>query len=515
VFWVVGALVGVVIGRRRARTTLASAAALTVASMVVGCSKESVKPLTGCGAGCTSVCKPELRRGLTGSYLAAAKDAKGTLWFSGYEDMEIREGQEFAYGDWAIGAFDEASGEVAWATVAGTPAPYTDGRCADRAASGYRQGRIEEGTDVGRSTALATSPSGDLVAAAFDATSSALVFASRGTGGSWSTHTASGRAKADVGRHVKISFQNGVPWLFYLATEPSGRGLRTSLEVARASTALPTKASDWSIDTVASVAEGPCRQVQCEEGSWCSPTSRRCENVQAACNACDGGRCALDQPDGGATCSPSFVAPSLETSIPAFGDGFAMLEEPSGVTFAVHDNTAGRLVLLTPEAGAWRQTIVDGDPATGVDRGTGAALARTGDGTLQLFSFDGKTGALTHVAVRGTQVLTREVVDDGSGVAGTSFDDAPHAFGREAVAAVIAGSLTVYYQDAKLAQLRCAVGTPSGNGAFRWSLTTVAQPGKSAGFFPVPLEDGRVANFWRTYDRQTRSASGGVAVVTP
>ncbi len=508
-------LAGMVIARRRTRTSAMSAAAIALEGMLAGCSKESTVPLTGCGAACTSVCRPELSRGLTGSYLAATKDAKGAIWFSAYEDMAVVNGQEFAYGDWAIGQFNETSGEVAWQTVAGAPAPYTDGRCAERPASGYRQGRFEEGTDVGRSTALATSPAGDLFAAAYDATASALVFASRNADGSWSTHTASSRAKSDVGRHVAIAFRDGMPWLYYMAAEPAGRGLRTSIEVVRASSARPTKASDWTLDTVASVADGPCRQVQCDDGAWCSPTSKRCESVQTTCVACDGGRCSLDQPDGGVTCNPGYVAPSLETSIPAFGDGFAMLDEPSGTTFAVRDGTARTLVLVTPSGTGWTKTIVDGDPVAGVDRGTGPSLVRTSDGTLHLFSFDGTTGALTHVAVRGTQVIAKETVDDGSGVGSTNFDDAPHAFGRESVAAVIGGNLTVYYQDAKLAQLRVAAGTSTGNGAYRWALKAVTQTGKAAGFFPTPLEGGRVANFWRSYDRQTRSAFGGVAVVTP
>lgn len=515
-FALVGAL-GVAIARRRARggTKTFALLSLAVSAFVAACTKGETKPLTGCGAACNAPCKTELPRGLTGSYLAAAKGTNGTLWFSGYEDSALVGQEEFTYGDWHVGAWNEERGEVAWEAVAGMPAPYTDGRCADRPASGYRAGRFEQGTDVGRSTSIALMPDGTLIGAAYDATARGLVFASRSSSGVWSTHLAVTRPRGDVGRHVRVVVQNGVPWLFYLATEPSGRGLRSSLEVARASSARPSKASDWAIDTVASVAEGPCRQVLCEEGAYCSPTSRRCETVQTSCSACDGGSCVVDQPDAGATCAPSIPQASLETSLPAFGDGFALLAEGANLTFAVNDGTAGQLALLTPEGTGWRKTVVDGDPAQGVVRGVGPSLARASDGTLQLFSFDATSGALTYVNVRGTQVLARGIVDDGSKVGSTTFDDAPHAFGRESAAAYVGGTLTVFYQDAKLGVLRKTTGTPASGGEFRWTLASVPLAEKSAGFFPVPLEDGRVAHFWRRYDRETRTALGGVAVVTP
>ena len=510
-------------GHAAALLFCAPVAILCASEVLAGCTNVSTRAPTGCGAACTSACKEELPRGLTGSYLAAARSDDGTQWFSGYEDMAIVSGSEFAYGDWAVGSLNVESGEVKWTTVAGMPAVYTDGRCADRPSSGYRDGRIEQGTDVGRSTAIAVSPSGTLFGAAYDATNRALVFASRSSNasGAWATHVASVRPGADVGRHVRAVVRDGVPWLFYLASEPSGpsgRGLRSSIEVARAKTANPTKTSDWAIDTVATVAEGPCRQVQCAEADWCSPTSRRCESVQTACTSCDGGKCVRDQGDGGATCSPAFASPGLETSLPVFGDGFALLDEGTAATFAVRDGAGGQLVLLTPDGAGWKKTVVDGDTAAGIDRGTGPAIARTSDDVLQLFSFDSVSGALTHVAVRGTQILAKSVVDDGSGVIGATFDDAPHAFGREAVAAVRAGVLTVFYQDAKLAQLRMAVGTPLPGGAvgtFRWALSAVPQPNKAAGFFPVPLHDGRIANFWRSFDLSSRSALGGVAILTP
>jgi hypothetical protein len=255
--------------------------------------------------------------------------------------------------------------------------------------------------------------------------------------------------------------------------------------------------------------------VLCAENTYCSPTSLRCETIQATCASCDGGSCVVDQPDSGATCAPSIKQASLETSLPAFGDGFALLQEGTNLTFAVNDGAAGQLALLTPEGSSWRKTVVDGNAAQGVVRGVGPSIARAADGSLQLFSFDGTSGALTYVNVRGTQVLARGTVDDGSKVGSVSFDDAPHAFGRESAAAYVGGALTVFYQDAKLGVLRKAVGTAAAGGEFRWALTAVPLAEKSTGYFPVPLEGGRVAHFWRRYDRETSTALGGVAVVTP
>jgi len=531
VAWVV--LTGVVVGlaRRRRRSALAGAslglaAAASVGAIgaigaigasLAGCSKNTTQAATGCGGGCTSACRAELPRGLTGSYLAATRAADGRLWFSGYEDSAVVGKETFTYGDWHVGAWDDARGEIAWEPVAGMPAPYTDGRCPDAPATSYRGGRIEQGSDVGRSTSIAVSPGGNLVGAAYDATASGLRFASRGTNGAWTSHLAVSRPGGDVGRHARVVFKDAVPWVFYLATEPSssGRGLRSSLEVARASTATPTKASDWSVDTIASVAEGPCRQVLCAEGTICSATSRRCEAIQRGCAACDGGACIVDQPDAGATCDPAPVQASLETSLPAFADGFALLEEGTNLTFAVNDGATGTLALLSPEGAGWRRIVVDGDAATGIARGGGPSLVRLADGALVVFSFDGASGALTYATVRGAQVVARGTVDEGAGVGTAVFDDAPHAFGRETAAALAGAAPIVFYQDAKLGVLRRAVGTATGNGAFRWQLEALPLPEKKGGFFPVPLPDGRVAHFWRSYDRTSRTALGGVAVVTP
>ncbi len=507
-----------VVRRRRARARRITGLAVGFGSLVSACSRPATVALTGCGAGCESVCKPELPRGVTGSYLATAVDDAGTRWFSGYEDTAIFGPETFTYGDWHVGRWDEAAGAVGWEAVAGMPAPYTDGRCPAHPSSGYRRGRFEQGSDVGRSTTLAVAKGGELLGAAYDATLRGVVFGSRATGGTWSTHVAVARAGADVGRHVRLVVRDGRPWLFYLATEPSGgdgRALRSSLEVARANSAMPKRASDWSVETVHSVAVGPCRQVQCAAGAYCSPSSRRCEDVHSACTSCDGGPCVTDQPDGGVTCSPSAVAPSLETALPSFADGFAILSEGELDTFAVNDGAAGELALLTPEGRSWRRTTVDGSLATGVSRGIGPSIARATDGTLHLFSFDGNSGALHHVAVRGTQVVGRNLVDDGSGVGTSAFDDAPHAFGRESAARASGSGVAVYYQDARMGALRTAVGISAGQGVFRFALTATAGGRGVGGFFPVPLEDGRVAHFWRSYDPQTHAAVGGVAIVSP
>jgi hypothetical protein len=62
----------------------------------------------------------------------------------------------------------------------------------------------------------------------------------------------------------------------------------------------------------------------------------------------------------------------------------------------------------------------------------------------------------------------------------------------------------VYYGDATAGTLRVASGVRSGSGAtatYKWTLTAVAQAGRFAGLFPLPLPDAsRIGNAYRSLD---------------
>jgi hypothetical protein len=74
------------------------------------------------------------------------------------------------------------------------------------------------------------------------------------------------------------------------------------------------------------------------------------------------------------------------------------------------------------------------------------------------------------------------------------------------------------YQDATAGTLREATGTLGAGNVHSWSLKTIAQPGRFAGFFPhyVALRQ-QVANWFRATDHtQTPPVvSGDVAFVAP
>jgi hypothetical protein len=116
--------------------------------------------------------------------------------------------------------------------------------------------------------------------------------------------------------------------------------------------------------------------------------------------------------------------------------------------------------------------------------------------------------------MRSAPAVTTELVDDGNGVGGQSFPDGTHRVGDDpAVFVGDTGLVTILYQDATAGTLRVAKGAPNG-ATHRWTLTTIAQPGRFAGFFPrfVPGEP-LFANAWRTAG--STGLAGDVAFVAP
>jgi len=74
----------------------------------------------------------------------------------------------------------------------------------------------------------------------------------------------------------------------------------------------------------------------------------------------------------------------------------------------------------------------------------------------------------------------------------------------------------VLYQDATMGELKVAFGAPgAAGGSHTWSVKSVAQTGRFAGFFPqyVPNENS-LTNFWRATDRTQLTMNGDVAFVS-
>jgi len=104
---------------------------------------------------------------------------------------------------------------------------------------------------------------------------------------------------------------------------------------------------------------------------------------------------------------------------------------------------------------------------------------------------------------------------NGSGVDGKPFPDGKHVVGDDSFVVTQGSGLAIYYQDATAGTLRVATSAQAAGGR-TWTLKTLVQPNKFAGFFPsvVPGES-KVLNFWRQTDKATKDIVGDVTLVQP
>ena len=143
--------------------------------------------------------------------------------------------------------------------------------------------------------------------------------------------------------------------------------------------------------------------------------------------------------------------------------------------------------------------------------------ASIGTAALSVYRYlnQAKTEKLRYLSAKDNKVVGIETVDDGTGIDGRPFPGDRHIVGDDSAIRVEGGVIRIAYQDASAQTLRLATGTVDG-AKHKWSLKEVAQPGRSAGFFPqfVP-GDSRIANFWQAVDKSTNTPQGGVSIVQP
>ncbi len=492
-----------------------------------------------CGAGCVQPCGPALVQGLIGEYTSIAVGSDGTIWVAGYNDADVTNG--LLYGDLVAGKYDTGKMKVQWVTVDGLPAAPGDGDCAPNDPSGWREGLTDPGPDVGLWTSIALDSSGNPMVSYYDATNSALKFASSTDGGkTWNSHTVMHAANSDIGRYSKLAIVGGKPTIAFLVVEPgTGGWAKSRVVLATGNTATPMTGSDWAMQDALVDPQTPCKAQFCTGSQVCVETSMQCQSTVAGCKPSDCGaaeagigstpQSCVTVPDAGPSCQNTITSSYIDTYPDATGDYVAMASGPKGIGLVVYDRTRGNLVGVANSGSSWTSGILDGqvgannDPMrtdTG-DVGIGASLAIDSNGDWHVSYVNGWTEALEYLTVPGGKVakpLTPEVVDDGQKLNGMAYSDGQHIVGDDSSLSVdTGGALRIVYMDATAGTLHEATGVPAAGNKHTWTVKALQQTSTwFAGFFPhyVP-QSQQIANWYRNTDHSMSPpvVSGDVAFV--
>lgn len=518
-----GAQKALVISSTHAAIALGAITAVAATSQGCACGSEAGDEDTNvqCGDDCKQECKPELGKGLPGSYTSLAKASDGTIWVAGYNDALLSEGDSQLYGDLVVGKYDLGKQGVEWKTVDGLPV-LADGKCAASPKNSWRNGLSDSGDDVGLWTSIQISADGHPMVSYYDATNKTLKFAIQGDE-DWKTITLREAPNGDAGRYSKMVLVDGKPVIAFLQIEPGNAGkTRSKVVVARANVEKPQEPSDFRFEDAAVEEENPCAASTCSGGTTCVKTTGVCAPTVGGCTPADcgmGKACVTDT--GKATCVA--VKGATQTYPDVFGDYISLAQGGGKLGMVVYDRPHGNLVALTEGPGTWARAVIDGETGSRKDKtaidtgdvGVAASLTIDNGGVWHVSYVSGLDETLRYLTVIGGKPGKSEVIDDGSTVDGKSFPDGKHVVGDDSAIRAEGDVITVYYQDATNGTLRRAAGTKSG-ATHKWDLRTLQQPNKFGGYYPqiVPGED-RVANFWEQTDHAAKSRVGDVTILAP
>jgi MYXO-CTERM domain-containing protein len=533
------------------RTSKSRALGLAVGSLGVlvatsqGCScgssaKSNPAPTqTGCGSDCNQPCGPANLFGLIGEYTSVAVATDGTIWVAGYNDADVTNAE--LYGDLVAGIYDTGKQAVQWVDVDGLPPAPPAGTCPPNPPNTWRNGLTDPGPDVGLWTSIQLDSNNNPMISYYDATNAALKFASSPDGGkTWVSHTVMQAAQSDIGRYSKMLIINGVPNIAFLVIEPGTNGwARSRVVLATGKVAVPASASDWGMQDTVVDEQTPCAAEFCTGSQVCVTSTGQCQATVSGCTPADCGASTSgigSTPEacvtiaGKPTCEDIEESTYIQTYPDAAGDYVAMANGSAGVGIVVYDRTRGNLVGVVNQSGQWNAQILDGQTGANSDPnrvdtgdvGVGASLVIASNGDWHISYVNGWTEALQYLQVPAgnlSKPLTPEVVDNGQGLGGTPYSDGQHIVGDDSSISIDdSGTVRIVYQDATVGGLLEATGIPGSGNTHTWSVKSLAQPSKFAGFFPHYIPQAQqVSNWFRATDH-TQSppvVSGDVALVAP
>ncbi len=420
-----------------------------------------------------------------------------TVWVSAYSA-----GDPFnrkLYGDLVVGQWNMAMSRVDWTHVDGVPTGGTPAGAVD----GWRGGIDTPGPDVGKWNSIALDAMGRPRVSYWDSTNEKLKFALF-DGTRWTTHVVD-----DTGRNGRYSsmvlLTGGVPMIAYRATVTDAMGaVTTELRVARAANATPSRTADWTVSRVFT-APTSCRANDCAMGQACLASGRCAATTMGCPAACPTGKSCVAN-----MCQDSIAANHIEDF--SVGVLFPSLRVDAmgrgGVVFYHRDR--GNLMGAAFDGTMW------GTPFTIVgeammrdegDFGAWSTLAIGSDGVWHVAYVDGYDETLNYVRVQGTTRMgAPEIIDDGSRVGMTVFDDGKHLVGDSVMIALDAMNVPrVVYQDS-------SAGTPryASRGTMGWE-TRVLDSMAHTGYW-ARIRGNRVGTFYRDLRNAMQDRRFGVRV---
>jgi MYXO-CTERM domain-containing protein len=327
--------------------------------------------------------------------------------------------------------------------------------------SSYRGGVEGPGPDVGAWTSIAIAD-GLAMAAYQDRDAGALRFAFERERGQWQSYVVDGGDGEEVGRYTSIAITaNGNPAIAYIALGVPDAGQRvTELRLARASTARPSRSTDWTT-TVIDRAPGTCGGL-CGGGEACiaGAGGQVCAQVTSDCaSSCGNGAACV-----AGICTDAFGAPTVSDLATGTGLFARLVVLPDGRLAIVHYNRSARTLAIAvedaPNTGAFSITTLDGG-AVG-DRGLWASAVVDGAGAIHVAYQDAIGDQLMYTTWNGTPG-TPEVVDDGQ-----RTGDRTHPVGAASAIFLVGGSPEIAYQDGMTSDVYLA--TRSGSA---WSTSPI------------------------------------------
>ncbi len=439
----------------------------------------------------TSTCScqrlPPLAPGAYGTYLSMATGTDGSVWLAGYSEGVPDMAQH--YGDLIVGQLADETYQVGWVHVDGVPAgtPTAD-------PLGWRGGISDPGPDVGRFTSIAISTNFLPRVSYWDVDNRQLKFASL-DGAHWTTETVdTASPNGQYGSLVLVS--GNIPVVAYRASVLHGEVVSSVVRIARASTATPMSATDWTTTDVVST-PSLCRASDCPMGTACRKSDGHCVATSTTCTA----SCTASQACIGTACTDVFPSTWVESVPPGVLYTHLVADTGGRLYITWYDRDRGNLMLVSSDTmGHWgAPTILDGEDPTHNDtgdRGIYATTALAADGSLHIAYVDGWQERLLYLHVTpGMAAGTPEVIDDGSAAGSAAFSDGMHIVGDSpSIQVTPTGVVRVAYGDSTAGTLRLAVRAAMG-GATPWTLSILDQANNTGYWATISGAD--VATWWR------------------
>lgn len=437
---------------------------------------------------------PGLRSNDLGRFSSIGANPGDSLFVSAYDGQ---------YGDLVVVKYGLDGKKQATEYVDGVPSAAVK-----YGPSGARGGVVEPGDDVGRYTDLVVN-GGKVFVSYYDVTNGDLKVAVRASNGSWTKHKVDG-SSGDVGLYSSIAVDSdGVPGVAYFQRAgdasfnimdcPTPRPTAplkyvTALKYAKASSANPTAATDWTVKTVACAARPPppcdaCNGICADTGNG---DGAQCYTAASGCTTtCASGSSCVDV-NGTPTCGETVTPARLQEVTPGIGlfPSIAFKGKDAFVAYQRRTKTGttpadGDLYAVVISAANTVQTpvLIDGSG----DTGWFPDLKIEGQsGTIAIGYHDFSSKSFKFVSSTQLQAgITPEVID--RGVDATMPGNQSWVGTDSAI--VFGGSGVVYalYQDATKGDLKMARRTST------WAVVPSPRTEGAVGFFAdAVVTDGKV-----------------------